>query len=105
MAAASRFFRHLGSVEGMLLTHINTAHTPFMASERWEEVAREVEMMEKALDKLTACDPELPVGEVRRLLARVKDSVDRKSLWHALLDVDEIRFYFELNYPRELLEA
>ena len=105
MAAASRFFRHLGNVEGMLVTHINTTHMPFMTSERWEEVAREVEMMERALDKLTACDPELPVDEVRRLLARVKDSVNRKSFWHAVFSVDEVRFYFELNYPRKLLEA
>jgi hypothetical protein len=69
MAAASRFFKHLGGVESSLDTYINTTHMPFMASERWEEVAKEVEMMEKTLDKLTACDPELPLDTVRKLLA------------------------------------
>ena len=97
MAAAYRFFKHLGSAEGTIYATSPTTIT----GEHWAALEEDVEKMGEALGELAACDPGLPADRLGRLLARVRDAVRRKSYWDAWSAVDDLRLYLELKYSRK----
>jgi hypothetical protein len=92
VAGAYLFFKHLSNVEREL-----EARSP-----RWENIEANAEMMEESLPLLAACDPKLPVGDLKRLVANLKvgarygiRSAIRRTVW----DIEDV---FERAYKAQL---
>ena len=94
MTGAYRFFRHLGQVEKELT----------FASPIWSSVEFSAEVMEESLDQLAACDPELPVGELRRLVAQLRDAARKGHYSEAAGTVRAIEDIFDRMYVERTRE-
>ena len=94
MTGAYRFFRHLGQVEKELT----------FASPIWSSVEFSAEVMEESLDQLAACDPELPVGELRRLVAQLRDAARKGHYSEAAGAVRAIEDIFDRMYVERTRE-
>jgi hypothetical protein len=81
-------FRHLGQVERELT----------FASPIWSSVGYSAEIMEESLDQLAACDPELPVGELKRLVAQLRDAARKKHYSEVARAVHAIEDIFDRMY-------
>jgi len=94
VTGAYRFFRQLGQVERELT----------FASPIWSSVEFSAEVMEESLDQLAACDPELPVGELKRLVAQLRDAARKKYIGEVARAVHAIEDLFERMYVERTRE-
>ena len=88
VAGAYRFFKHLGQVKKELT----------FASPIWSSVKFSAEIMEESLDQLAARDPELPVGELKRLVAQLRDAARKGYAGEVAVAVHAIEDIFDRMY-------
>jgi len=88
VAGAYRFFKHLGQVKKELT----------LASPVWSSVEFSAEVMEESLDQLAACDPDLPVGELRKLVAQLRDAARKRYASEVAAAVYSIEDLFDRMY-------
>jgi hypothetical protein len=92
VAGAYLFFKHLRNVERELESR----------SPHWENIEADAEMMEESLPLLAACDPKLPVGDLKKLVANLKAGARygiRPAIRRTVWDIEDV---FERAYKAQL---